>query len=370
MVDLDVALTRLPAKVTRHIPTRFQEGRALSIAMGGNLQIVLVGVPLLFVMQSSPASTFLLRSIIIWINNLVIVSMIFGNLIYYVHFRIELEEPEDFKATIGQAVQDYTNNSQRLKAMRTSPKGSQFSNSSRTPPTAKILAQESIMSEEENTDFDIDELQSTATPKSHEIVLTKSELERNDAGVRRGEFYRKREDSVVSLSKASQSRPLARSMLDISSVSTVIHENRATMVPYPVRSDIEPNPLSQTNSSGLPTTSSLPFSSTASVCSVPGKKFNAVSNFSAASSLPFSSTASSTFEDTSPPNHTIRDPSETISPPQTTYNGRKSWSGGLTMSSIFPGNESARIALSVRSDPSRDSKDRRGSKKGRPRLIG
>lgn len=49
---------------SRLIPTQFQEGRYLSIAMVSNLQIFSIGLPVLVILGSDPASSFFVRSAI------------------------------------------------------------------------------------------------------------------------------------------------------------------------------------------------------------------------------------------------------------------------------------------------------------------
>lgn len=93
--------------VSRNIPTKFSEGKYVSIAMISNLQIFLVGVPILIILGASPQSSFFVRSVIIWMNDFVVVSLIFGNLIYGVHIHIEQAEPQAVKAAIGQAIQSF-----------------------------------------------------------------------------------------------------------------------------------------------------------------------------------------------------------------------------------------------------------------------
>jgi len=70
--------------VSRHIPSKFSEGKYVSIAVVSNLQIFVVGVPVLIVVGSDPATSFFVRSVMVWMNDLVVVLLIFGNLIYTV----------------------------------------------------------------------------------------------------------------------------------------------------------------------------------------------------------------------------------------------------------------------------------------------
>ena len=71
--------------VTRNISTQFSESKYLAIAMVSNMQIFVVGVPVLIIVGADPETSFFVRSVIIWMNDLVVVSLIFGNLIWSVH---------------------------------------------------------------------------------------------------------------------------------------------------------------------------------------------------------------------------------------------------------------------------------------------
>ena len=68
--------------VARDIPTKLSEGKYLSIAMISNLQIFVVGVPILVILGPDTKTSFFTRSAIIWMNDLVVVSLIFGNIMY------------------------------------------------------------------------------------------------------------------------------------------------------------------------------------------------------------------------------------------------------------------------------------------------
>lgn len=311
---------------------------------------------MLFVMQSSPQSTFFLRSVIIWINDLVVVLMIFGNLMYYTHFKTETEEPEAVRASIGQAVQRFAEKSQHIRANRLtpSPKGSQTSGStSKTPPGVVSRPSQSMVSE-------VDEVERPRSQvKEFEIVLTRSELEKNNAGVRRGEFLR-RPESVLSTQSShdAQNTPLPRAMMN-SSVSTVVCGNLASREPQRFHSEAESDILS-TQSSAVPSApaSSNPYSPTASTASRPFTRSSVLSGVSTASSNRFPSTVSVAsipeHDVASHPGHISAlsgaDGLEPKNPPKTTYGTnaekqRKS-SGGRRMpwaglGSMFPSSDSS-----------------------------
>lgn len=71
--------------LARGLPEKFSSGKYVSIAMFSNLQILLVAVPLLVILGSEPQSSFFLRSVVIWLNDFVIVVVIFGRLIYNIY---------------------------------------------------------------------------------------------------------------------------------------------------------------------------------------------------------------------------------------------------------------------------------------------
>jgi len=54
----------------------------VSIAMFSNLQIVVVGLPVLFIASRDPQASFFVRSLAIWINDFAVSTLVFGNLIW------------------------------------------------------------------------------------------------------------------------------------------------------------------------------------------------------------------------------------------------------------------------------------------------
>ncbi|CAB9515608.1 acid type B receptor subunit 2 [Seminavis robusta] len=97
----------------RNIPTRFAEGKYISIAMISNLQIFVVGVPILVIIGADPQTGFFVRSVIIWMNDFVVVTLIFGNLIYSVHFQPNKQrgsDPNSVRDVVGSAIQQYRSN--------------------------------------------------------------------------------------------------------------------------------------------------------------------------------------------------------------------------------------------------------------------
>ena len=71
--------------VSRDIPTEFSEGKYVTIAILSNIQIFIVGLPVLVIIGNSSETSFFVRSVIIWMNDFVVVTLIFGNLMYHVH---------------------------------------------------------------------------------------------------------------------------------------------------------------------------------------------------------------------------------------------------------------------------------------------
>jgi hypothetical protein len=94
--------------VSRDIPTKFSEGKYVSIAMFSNLQIFVVGVPILVILGSDPDASFFVRTLIIWMNDFMVVTLIFGNLIYHVHFS-KYSHRRSFNEAIGTAISSFSN---------------------------------------------------------------------------------------------------------------------------------------------------------------------------------------------------------------------------------------------------------------------
>ena len=72
--------------LTRKISSKFSEGKALALVMFSNLQILLISVPVLVIVGKDPTSSLFVQSMVIWLNDFAVVAIIFGNLIYSVHF--------------------------------------------------------------------------------------------------------------------------------------------------------------------------------------------------------------------------------------------------------------------------------------------
>jgi hypothetical protein len=101
--------------VSRDISTKFSEGKYVSVAMFSNLQIFVVGVPILIILGSDPETSFFIRTVIIWMNDFVVVTLIFGSLIYRVHFS---KEDEDGKTPVNVAIHSAISKFSRLQQGR------------------------------------------------------------------------------------------------------------------------------------------------------------------------------------------------------------------------------------------------------------
>ena len=232
-VGYDKILLTFVLSVARNIPTQFHEGKVVSIAMISNLQIFLVGLPILVILGPAPQTSFFVRSVIIWMNDFVVVTLIFSNLMYSVHFQTEWAEPEAVKAAIGHAIEQYApagnqrgfggdrRPSPKGSSQVSGPKGSQTSGMSRTPPAAYVQAHESLCSSVQSEQVHQAVIKDDSVYlQTKEITLTRSDLEQNYESLRQGESYRRLQESCP----PSQSTPLPRSMM-ASSVSTQVHGN-------------------------------------------------------------------------------------------------------------------------------------------------
>lgn len=70
--------------LARDLPERFSNGKVVMVAMISNMQIFIVAVPVLIILGSEPQTSFFVRSVAIWMNDLVVVSLVFGNLFFKV----------------------------------------------------------------------------------------------------------------------------------------------------------------------------------------------------------------------------------------------------------------------------------------------
>ncbi|CAJ1917965.1 unnamed protein product [Cylindrotheca closterium] len=80
-----VALATYMCYKARGIPTQYSEHKYVTVAMGSNLQLFMLGIPLLLIASTDPGAHFFVRSAVIWMNDLMIISLIFGNLMIKVY---------------------------------------------------------------------------------------------------------------------------------------------------------------------------------------------------------------------------------------------------------------------------------------------
>lgn len=99
--------------LSRDIPTRFSEGKYLTVAMISNMQIFVVAVPVLVILGGDPQAGFFVRSAVIWMNDLAVLALIFGNLIKNVHF-----EKDALTESRGEMVRSALNSFVRKRAER------------------------------------------------------------------------------------------------------------------------------------------------------------------------------------------------------------------------------------------------------------
>merc|ERR1711988_64801 len=71
---------------SRNIPTEFQEGKWINMAMVSNLQILVLGVPVMIMVADSPDVSFFMRAGIIFLNDTGVLLLMFLPKIYAVHY--------------------------------------------------------------------------------------------------------------------------------------------------------------------------------------------------------------------------------------------------------------------------------------------
>jgi len=70
--------------LARNLPERFAT-KYVSIAVFSNMQILVVALPVLVILGADPQASFFVRSVTVFINDFVVVILIFGNLMYQVY---------------------------------------------------------------------------------------------------------------------------------------------------------------------------------------------------------------------------------------------------------------------------------------------
>ena len=89
--------------LSKDIPSKFSEGKSLAAAMGSNLQIILLSIPVLIIVANDPVPSLFVRAVVIWLNDLVVVLIIFGRLVRSVHDAAD----ESHTLTVGQAMSQF-----------------------------------------------------------------------------------------------------------------------------------------------------------------------------------------------------------------------------------------------------------------------
>ncbi|CAB9527849.1 acid type B receptor subunit 2 [Seminavis robusta] len=69
----------------RHIPEEFSSSKFIAIAMFSNLQIFVIAIPVLIIVGKDPVSGFFIRSVVVWLNDIMVVGLIFGSLVARVY---------------------------------------------------------------------------------------------------------------------------------------------------------------------------------------------------------------------------------------------------------------------------------------------
>jgi gamma-aminobutyric acid type B receptor len=67
---------------TRNIPTEFAGGKYVALAMASNLQVFLLGVPVMVIVGNDPSTSFFVRSAIIFLNDFAVLAFILGNIVF------------------------------------------------------------------------------------------------------------------------------------------------------------------------------------------------------------------------------------------------------------------------------------------------
>jgi len=96
--------------VARSIPSSFSDAKYVTMAMFSNLQILVVGLPVLILVGKDPQTSYFVRILIVWINDFVVVALIFGNLIYQIYYGVD-------ELQISQAVASFSQNVRRTQSV-------------------------------------------------------------------------------------------------------------------------------------------------------------------------------------------------------------------------------------------------------------
>jgi 7 transmembrane sweet-taste receptor of 3 GCPR/Bacterial extracellular solute-binding proteins, family 3 len=93
--------------LARHLPDEFSDAKYVVVAMISNAQIFVIAVPVLLIVASTnPGTSAFVRSIVIFMNDLAVVLLIFGNLMYKV-FHAKNNNNETAKEAVASAMVRY-----------------------------------------------------------------------------------------------------------------------------------------------------------------------------------------------------------------------------------------------------------------------
>lgn len=87
---------------SRNISARFAEAKPLAVVMISQFQIFLISIPVLIIVGGQVLSSFFVRSAVIWLNDFGVILIVFGNLMYAVHWNNTLH------LEVGAAVKEFS----------------------------------------------------------------------------------------------------------------------------------------------------------------------------------------------------------------------------------------------------------------------
>jgi len=93
--------------VSRAVPTAFSEGKYISMAMFSNFQIFIIFLPIFILLGQSndPTTMTFVQVIVIWMNDFLVVMLIFGNLMHRVHW--DKKEEKSATQELRKALEEY-----------------------------------------------------------------------------------------------------------------------------------------------------------------------------------------------------------------------------------------------------------------------
>jgi hypothetical protein len=85
-----IAVASYKCYVTKEVHSAFTDVKYIAIAMFSNMQVFVLGLPVLMILGAESAGSFFVRCAFIWLNDFVVVTLIFGHLMYSVHMKTAL----------------------------------------------------------------------------------------------------------------------------------------------------------------------------------------------------------------------------------------------------------------------------------------